>query len=414
MTRESFNGTVTFWESTTGAKFHLSERWAGDHTRGDKTRKRIEERWKSRPARYDLLTPEGKKAWKKDTAKRQGMNRHELLKSMTDLTSLPISPWKQLYDSESLVVVPYESIEIVFNGSQVWGNLGNHHPACIYYDMEDDSRSWLPLISGDGEKELQVGKAVAIPVGPPMSKHTCQELEDSIEMEIEESVRMIRMRQGKDSSFTGNRKSADAGTMSEEADLLQDCLEKYVELLEAEMKLEADWCYDDGDRLRKPWGPTSPLNTQTYMQQCRVEWSKYWKKKDALKKARSYLPVKDNHVLSGIPFHISSTDLKVIRKDLMECRALQEYFSLDMEEAPFFTVVKVFPMPSSVLSVWIFFGAEVPMSKERVLELATAKVKKILDKDPDASSESEEDEKARRERKRKRKKGAWAKDEIKG
>jgi len=54
------------------------------------------------------------------------------------------------------------------------------------------------------------------------------------------------------------------------------------------------------------------------------------------------------------------------------------------------------------------------MSKERVLELATAKVKKILDKDPDASSESEEDEKARRERKRKRKKGAWAKDEIKG
>jgi len=186
-----------------------------------------------------------------------------------------------------------------------------------------------------------------------------------------------------------------------------------VQLLEEEMKLESDWCYDDGDKLRKPWGPLSPLNSQTYQQGCRAEWSKYWKKKEALKKARSYLPVKDNHVLSGIPFHMSSTDLKVIRKDLLECRALHEYFSLELEDAPFFSVVKVFPMPSSVLSVWIFFGAEVPMTKDRVLELAHAKVKKVLDADPDASTESEEDEEARKRRKKKKKKGGWAKDEIK-
>merc|ERR1712176_1015110 len=95
MTREAHNGTVTFWETTTGAKFHLPTRWVGDPKRGAETMKRIEERWKE--TKYNLLTQEGKKAWKKATAKRQAMNRAEHLKNMADLTTLPISPWKQLY-----------------------------------------------------------------------------------------------------------------------------------------------------------------------------------------------------------------------------------------------------------------------------------------------------------------------------
>jgi hypothetical protein len=390
-------------------------RWVGDPKRGTDTNRQIEERWKERSSKYDMLSEKGQQKWKKDTAKRLSLNRQDQLKYIADLTGLPISPWKQLYSQEALVAIPYESIEVVFNGHQLWGNLGNHHPACIYYDMEDDGRSWLPLITGEGENKLHVGQEVAIPVGPPMSKSTCLEMEDSIEAEIEESVRLIRVRQGKDSSFTENRRTEGA-TLSEDADLLQDCIEKYLHLLEEEMKLESDWCYDSTDSLLKPWGATSPLNSTSYMQHCRGMWSKYWKRKEDLKKARAFLPVKNNHVLSGVPFHVSSTDLKVIRKDLMDCRALQEYFELELEEAPFFCVAKVFPMPGSVLSVWIFFGAEVPMSKERVQALAMANMQKFMEHAPEASATggSEELETKRKKVKvKKKKKGQWAEDEIK-
>merc|ERR1712228_587875 len=171
----------------------------------------------------------------------------------------------------------------------------------------------------------------------------------------------------------------------EEDEVLQEVLEQYLTFLEDECKLESDWCYDRGDKQLRPWGPPSPFNSHAYVTQCRKEWSEYWKKKDDMEKARGFLPVKQNHVLSGVPLHFSTPDLKEIRKDLVACVPVQEYFHLPMDEVMFFVCAKVFAMPSSVASVWVFVGAEVPLSPAKIKEIAEIEIEKDLaDSDSDA------------------------------
>merc|ERR1711920_664289 len=96
----------------------------------------------------------------------------------------------------------------------------------------------------------------------------------------------------------------------------------------------------------------------------------HWAGKEEMDVARKFLPVKENHVLSGLPLHFSSSDLKEIRKNLLSCKPLMEYFSLKTDDAIFFSCVKVFPMPSMVTSVWVFLGVEIPLPPDTVLELA--------------------------------------------
>lgn len=385
MSREQL-GTVTFWETTTGAKYHLPARWTGDHTHGDDCKKKVQARWAARK-----LNPK----WRELVPERQNLSRQQHLQKMDDLVHLPIAPWRELYDGVNVVAVPYETIEVVFNGVQLWGNLCNHHPTCIYFDMEDDAKSWAALVGEDLIPSMMVGKGVAIPVGPSVSKFTAESLQDSIEGEIKESVRMIRMRRGHESCF-------------EEDVVLQETLESYLTFLEEECVLESDWCYDKQDKLVKPWSCPSPFNSFTYVQQCRGEWSNHWKKKQALIDARSYLPVKENYVLSGVPLHFSSTDLKEIRKNIMLCKPIQEYFNLKMDEALFFVVAKVFPMPSSVASVWVFLGAEIPLRPEEIMALAEEQMKTFMNQDPDAEEEEEKPaQDAEDKPKKKKKKGDW-------
>ena len=103
------------------------------------------------------------------------------------------------------------------------------------------------------------------------------------------------------------------------------------------------------------------------------------------------MPVKENHVLSGIPLHVSSADLKEIRKNLIACAPIQEYFQLPMDDAAYFVCVKIFAMPSAVNSVWIFFGAEIPLPAEKVVELAQAHTEMLMAKN-EASTDSEEEQ----------------------
>lgn len=46
----------------------------------------------------------------------------------------------------TLCYLPYSTIEVVFNHEQLWGNLQNHHPAVIYYDLED-TYLWRPFLT---------------------------------------------------------------------------------------------------------------------------------------------------------------------------------------------------------------------------------------------------------------------------
>ncbi|EAN32450.1 C2 domain protein [Theileria parva strain Muguga] len=68
--------------------------------------------------------------------------------------------------SETLVHLPYSSIETVFNNRQVWGNRQNHHPSCILYDLEDEQQ-WKPFLKAPLEDEL----TQYLQITPPPTLH---------------------------------------------------------------------------------------------------------------------------------------------------------------------------------------------------------------------------------------------------
>eukprot|EP00439_Symbiodinium_sp_Y106_P077263 s209_g16.t1 len=351
MTREGY-GTITFWEVTTGAKYHLGQRWLGKS--GDQCIPQVDKRFKDRQAMAE---------WKADASLQERANfsrlsdvRQQHLQGMDQLTRLPVAPWPELCKKEMLAAIPYLSIEVIFNGYDVYGNLLNHHPACIYYDMEIDRNSWHSLAGSDLKQQMYLGKEVAIPVGPKVSSFTADTLEKNIENELKESIRMIRMRIGFESAY-------------EDSEVRDEALRTYLGHLEKECVLDVDWAHDESDKPLKPWGAPSPFNAAEYKSSCRDAWKKHWKEKSDLKGARRYLAVKENHVLSGVPLHFSSSDLKEIRKCIMGCKPIQEYFRYPSDDIFFFAVAKVFPLPDSVCSVWVFMGAEVKMPRERIMQL---------------------------------------------
>lgn len=350
LTREGY-GTITFWEATTGAKFHLAQRWFGKTD--ERSIPEVDQRYKDRKATAD---------WKSEAklAERADFSRQQHLASMDQLYRLPIAPWTDLSSADMITAVPYASIEVVFNGFNVYGNKLNHHPGCIFYDMEIDKNSWEPLASAELSAlkgEMYLGKDVAIPVGPKVSSHTAEALERNIENELKENIRMIRMRIGFESAY-------------EDSEVRDEALRAYLLHLEKECVLDSDWAYDDQDQGLKPWGAPSPFNASEYKTSCREAWGSHWQEKNKLKTARQYLAVKENHVLSGVPLHFSSTDLKEIRKCIMGCAPIQEYFRYPSDDIFFFAVAKVIPLPQSVCSVWVFMGAEVKMARERIMQLS--------------------------------------------
>eukprot|EP00930_Biecheleria_cincta_P045619 TRINITY_DN31440_c0_g3_i1.p1 TRINITY_DN31440_c0_g3~~TRINITY_DN31440_c0_g3_i1.p1 ORF type:complete len:1149 (+),score=182.82 TRINITY_DN31440_c0_g3_i1:168-3614(+) len=352
MTREAY-GVVTFWETTTGAKFHMSGRWLA--ARGDPCIAQADARYKGRNCDEKWRDPQR-------LAERTDWSRQQHLAKMDDLVRLPIAPWRELYGSAKMIcALPYDSIEVVFNGFGIYGNLLNHEPGSIFYDMEADKHSWQSLVGKDLSDQMFIDKPVVIQVGPTVSKHTAETLQKNIEDELKESIRMIRMRHGNETAL-------------EDSEILNESLDAYMAHLEEECRLDFDWAFNDKDQAVKPWGAPSPFNNPEYKSECREAWAKHWKKKKQLSDARVYLPVRENHVLSGVPLHFSSSDLKEIRKCIMGCKPIQEYFQYRSDAAYFFVGAKVFPLPSSVCSVWVFLGAEVALSKDQIYQIAKSRL----------------------------------------
>eukprot|EP00747_Dinoflagellata_sp_TGD_P033352 gnl/TRDRNA2_/TRDRNA2_136562_c3_seq1.p1 gnl/TRDRNA2_/TRDRNA2_136562_c3~~gnl/TRDRNA2_/TRDRNA2_136562_c3_seq1.p1 ORF type:complete len:459 (-),score=93.47 gnl/TRDRNA2_/TRDRNA2_136562_c3_seq1:37-1413(-) len=359
MTREQ-GGAVTFWETTTAARYHLPKRWSGKHHGSGDSKMAVQARWKGRK-----LIPN----WKEVGQARKGFLRKDHMEHLKELMGLPISPWEALYQDQLIAVIPYESIEVVFNNSNTWGNMTNHHPSCIYYDMEDDPQSWNGLMGEQSKPILhrhRQDQGIAIPVGPPVSKHTAQELQDAIMSELKESCRMTRIRSGFETFF-------------EDSDVLKEVLEQWLDLLELECQLDADWAVDAKGKPQKPSGHPSPFNSQDYVASARKKWAAYWQQRAKLMRNRVNLPVKENHQLSCVPMHCSTSDIKEVRHYIIDAPAVQEYLKIASDNVVFLVVCKVFPMANSVASVWVWLGVQVPLSKEQIWAIAEEELNQTHD-----------------------------------
>ncbi|PFH33589.1 Sma protein [Besnoitia besnoiti] len=91
---------------------------------------------------------------------------------------------------ETLSFLPYSTVEVVFNNFQLWGNLQNHHPACITYDLEDEWK-WRPLLM---EPADPVDSDVLL--APPIRDKKCQVLAEDLASSVLEHIRLHRMKKG--------------------------------------------------------------------------------------------------------------------------------------------------------------------------------------------------------------------------
>jgi len=64
---------------------------------------------------------------------------------MDDKHLQPID-FSHLYsENDETVTFPYHSIELIFNNRNVWGNMQNHDPNSIYFDVQDPDK-WFPYV----------------------------------------------------------------------------------------------------------------------------------------------------------------------------------------------------------------------------------------------------------------------------
>ncbi|KJP88903.1 hypothetical protein AK88_01397 [Plasmodium fragile] len=137
--------------------------------------------------------------------------------------SIPIAPKMFLLDyDKTLAYVPYSSIEVVFNDEQLYGNMQNHHPACILYDLENNYH-WRPLLN-----HSPVPIKSEITISTPLSDRLSEKYTKDLEEEIQEMIRFMRTKEGLDTSFENSKE-------------IRHFLEMYIDLCEYKLNLDNNY-----------------------------------------------------------------------------------------------------------------------------------------------------------------------------
>ncbi|SCN58593.1 centrosomal protein CEP76, putative [Plasmodium chabaudi chabaudi] len=133
---------------------------------------------------------------------------------------IPIAPKLGLLNYENtLAYVPYSSIEIIFNDQQLYGNMQNHHPACILYDLENNYH-WRPLLNHE-PPQIKSEITISTPLSDKLSIKYMKELEE----EIQEMIFFIRNVEGLETNFDHSTE-------------IKYFLEMYIDICEYKLNLD--------------------------------------------------------------------------------------------------------------------------------------------------------------------------------
>lgn len=390
MTRESKNErpsdplTVTFWETCTATRYHLPRRFnhegrdgmhkddddpteedEADRVKGEgkgdtletevPTSRIVENAIDELPALGPSRVKNKNKAADEGAAK--GSRDAMMAKMRAKREKMAIAPDKILIQEQNQVYLPYETIEYVFNDKNVWGNLQNEHPGCVYYDFETEWQ-WRPLLGG-GNPVIPIDKDVSI--GGALRQHLCDRFADDLVSELCESVRMFRAKNGLDTNFDMN------------VDLV-NMLSDRIDLLEEKSKLDPDLCEDDRHLVdltaRADHYDCSPnvrdkMLYPGYERNQKRAWGKVLKQAKQLdEQFINNFPVKRGMKFKGYPLHFCTSQADRIREVLFDWPVFKEMLEITDDRVHFIVVSKMYPYASGVLSLWFIIGMEVPRGAE--------------------------------------------------
>eukprot|EP00392_Amoebophrya_sp_AT5.2_P011105 g11180.t1 len=270
----------------------------------------------------------------------------------------------------NIAIVPYYSIEIVFNRENIWGNLRNHDPAWVRYDLWD-SQQWRPLLKMSGSDKWMVGSSGlsaaasggasggSLVVGPAFKKTDADLLLSRMQADVEEAVRFARLRLGLQTKLFRSV-------------ILGEALSEFLDNMEKQCLLDpAHATNAEGveKTLRKgsnAWNGsllTSAVAKERYRNQAIGQWKKWWNKFRDMDIRVAGVPIPENTTFEAIPFHFSTTDLREIRAYLASCKDAQRLLMHENEESEFVVQCNMYPLQHEMGSVWIFLGRLAPMSE---------------------------------------------------
>ncbi|CEM39026.1 unnamed protein product [Vitrella brassicaformis CCMP3155] len=394
MTREEGpSGYVTFWELTQRMRYYLPLRWAGRPETFDTEESAIQ-RPRSFEHRGSLDSPSSDfdSMWA-DTEVKDQTVREDEYDSLPHMSNIPrpkrttakVAPRKKSRVSreaqqrehaqrraqkpyapqmdlvrvdDTLVPVPYETIEVVFNHERVFGNLQNHHPACIKYDFENPQQ-WRDLNQLLSHQDYPERIDADVTPGPALRPHTCEREAAKLVGELCENIRMYRARLGLETLF-------------DNSEPLTDKIRDYLDLLEQRHNLSPE--FDPG-----PGEPTGFSNPRDETEAVRVfkrypppdsisptpaevqsKWHDYYdREKKLYESGREALQVRKGHQFSGFPMHFCSADSEKIREYLLQMKKFRAVLEAPLDSVVYTIVCRIFGLSSSIPSVWIFFGASV-------------------------------------------------------
>eukprot|EP00397_Hematodinium_sp_SG-2012_P004667 GEMP01004679.1.p1 GENE.GEMP01004679.1~~GEMP01004679.1.p1 ORF type:complete len:1107 (+),score=245.98 GEMP01004679.1:199-3519(+) len=356
MTRET-GGMITFWETTQARKYHLPKRWSGPY---DAQRRRhcVDRTLKKQQTWYTNWETE----FLADESLGDADRRTRAKTRSKSFQRLPISPEMRLVQRDTAVQIPYDSIEIIFNQVQVWGNMMNHHPGLIFYDFEVDPVSWKPWLEAAqsqilGNQRLRAGVIV---VGSPLDQAAVEDVENIIEQELRSAIQALRGKIGLNSRFADSK-------------YLHEDLKEFLNNMEYQLALDPDWeTFEDGQLINQ--NPVTPFNKPAYKQKCIGSWKQFWAMQQKLDQKRSWLPVQTNTRFRAIPLHFSTTKVKDIRTYVTSNKACMEIIGTSFDDANFTVACKCYPLAAALASVWCWIGVEVPLSREELGELTGADI----------------------------------------
>lgn len=405
MTRED-GGWVTFWEPSTREFYHLPNRWV-------ETKKKV------------LAEPKVQKTNEEDDEEEdetalaiQDFTSHEVGDVMVELDGvptvgrgprpkakaklgrdlvkqqmletqrfLPTAPKSQLLGEQSLVDwLPYDSIDVVFNKTQLWANRQNQHPACITYNFEDSypineaqeaTGTWMTLLSDEERSNYSIRYVTDNVLMEPSLKHSqLRQLESQLVTESQENLRLLRGRIGKDTIFDHRPQ-------------LLEQLDQFLHIHEEIATLDVDFCplwdtdsakWNDAEsylaRLLAPhfqerfnkFGTAfnQPDRKGKYRYYTTVQaaeqkgWHQVLAKIRSFKEGKSVFPTMKGKVFGGFPLHFSSADKDLIRDYVMKSSEYQEL--IHQHDDSIFTIhCHIFPLPGGITSTWLFFGTQSPL-----------------------------------------------------
>lgn len=239
------------------------------------------------------------------------------------------------------VLLPYGTIEVIFNHHNVWANVSEADPGKIRYDLDDETQ-WLPFITEESRIPAPIPFYDVKPLGPRLANSRCRALRNLVWNEIKAGFMVWRHRANMETKVFNDF----SGVLEEGLEIMERLRVTPPTVVRAIKKRTQETT----DLLVEAELEKDRVLLGTELRALKRENEKYdldyWR-------GKLMTSIPNGYLFEGVPLNFAYCDHKRIRRWIME---KYEYHEDSDESVGFALGVFVGSYPNSVNNVWVFVG----------------------------------------------------------